>query len=267
MTSILRLPILAGLCIVLSGCVYFSTDRQINYGLNHYEMGLPGHAIPPLIEAARSLEKENPPDPRLVDVLIALGNMAQQDKRNDLAADFFSRALKAAGALQPADAGRLRNALVNTGLFKQRLGQSAEALPLLQRAADISRTDDQPILHAIDLDNLAQAHSSLGQFQTAIGLQQEARDIALRTTDGKYLARTRGTILHNLGDAYAKLGREQDAEACFRQAIATLSTGGREVEAWRIERARKAYAELLRKAGRNREAQALEAGTGALRTP
>lgn len=260
MPSIRRLLILAGLCIALPGCVYFSTDRQINYGLSHYEMGLPGHAIPPLIEAARSLEKDNPPDPRLVDVLVALGNMAQQDKKNDLAADFFSRALKA------ADTRRLRNALVNTGLFRQKHGQSAEALPLLQRAADISGHDDQPILHAIDLDNLAQAHSSLGQFQTAVGLQQEALDIAIRTTDGQYLARTRGTILHNLGDTYAELGREQDAEACFRQAIATLSAGGREVEAWRLDRARKRYAELLRKAGRDKEAQVLEAGTRAPQT-
>lgn len=266
MTSILRLSILTGLCIALSGCVYFSTDRQISYGLNHYKMGLPGHAIPPLIEAARSLEKEDPPDPRLVDVLIALGNMAHQDKRNDLAADFFSRALKAAEALHPSDRQRLRNALVNGGNFKLQLGRPAEAQPLLQRAVAISRDDDQPILHAIDLDNLAQAHSGLGEFQTAIGLHREALDIAMRTSDAPNLARTRGTILHNLGNDYAQLGRMEDAEACLRQSIAILSAGGREVEAWRIERARTGYAELLHKSGRDKEAQR-DAGSNAPRAP
>jgi len=35
--------------VSLSGCLYFSTERQINYGLNHYEMGLYDLAIPPLM--------------------------------------------------------------------------------------------------------------------------------------------------------------------------------------------------------------------------
>ena len=66
---------------LLSGCVTLSTERQINYGLNHYEMGLFNHAIPPLVSAAESLEKKSPPDPRLVEVLIALGEMAAGTKR------------------------------------------------------------------------------------------------------------------------------------------------------------------------------------------
>jgi hypothetical protein len=47
----------------LSGCQYFSTEYQINYGLNHYEMGLYDLAIPPLMTAAKSLEGKSRPIP------------------------------------------------------------------------------------------------------------------------------------------------------------------------------------------------------------
>src|SRR6185369_7189916 len=91
-----RAALLALSFLAICGCHYFSTEDQINYGLNHYKMGAYGEAIPALISAARSLEKENPPDPRLVDVLLALGSMAESERRDDLAADFYPRALKAA---------------------------------------------------------------------------------------------------------------------------------------------------------------------------
>src|SRR5262245_10277070 len=93
--------LMLALSTLVVGCA--STEQQINYGLNHYELGLWGPAtIRPLVSAANSLEKTSPPDPRLPRILLALGTMAESHKRDDLAEDFFRRALKAAEALRPA---------------------------------------------------------------------------------------------------------------------------------------------------------------------
>lgn len=259
MTTKTLLIALAALCLTIWGCHYFSTESQITYGLNHYEMGLYKQAIPPLISAAESLEKKSPPDPRLVDVLIALGNMAQSDKRDELAADFYPRALKAAEAVQPTDNTRLRNALVHTGMFYSYHKRAQEALPLLQRAAAISEKFDNREYHAIDLDNLALAHYNLKQYQQASELQLRALKVANELTSGRFLARTKGTILHNLGTSFIELGRNKEAEESFKQSIAVLTSAGSEVEPWRIETAKKSYAELLRKTGRAKEAPELEA--------
>jgi len=106
------------LSTLVAGCLASSTEQQINYGLNHYEMGLWGSAtVRPLVSTANSLEKANPLDPRLPRILLALGTMAESHKRDDLAEDSFRRALKAAEALRPVDEAQTRNALVDLGLF------------------------------------------------------------------------------------------------------------------------------------------------------
>src|SRR5258708_28522818 len=128
------------LTIVLSGCLYVSTERQINYGLNHYEMGLYDLAIPPLVTAAESLEKGSPPDARLVDVFLALGDMAVKKDRKDLATGFYARALRASETLKPTDNKRLRNVLVTSVMFYTYNGLPKDDLPLLQPAAAISST-------------------------------------------------------------------------------------------------------------------------------
>ncbi len=254
-----RHTVLAALITLCSGCHYFSTESQINYGLNHYKMGLYNQAIPPLISAAESLEKENPPDPRLVDVLVALGTMAQAEKRDDLAANFYPRALKAAEALRPTDNTRLRNALVHAGIFYSGHEQTPEALPLLQRAAAISERLEDREYHAIDLDNLALAHQNLKQYLEASELQLRALKVTNELKSGQYLSGTKGTILHNLGSSYVELGRYKDAEKYFKESIAVLTSVGREVEPWRVNTAKKSYADLLRRTGRTEEAKKLEA--------
>jgi hypothetical protein len=117
---------------LVAGCLASSTEQQINYGLNHYEMGLWGPAtIRPLVSAANSLETANPPDPRLSRILLALGTTAESHIRDDLAADFFRRALKTAEALRPVDEAQPRNALVDLGLFytRKRSGDGGSAAP------------------------------------------------------------------------------------------------------------------------------------------
>jgi tetratricopeptide (TPR) repeat protein len=245
--------VLTGSILGVCGCQYFSTDYQITYGLNHYQMGLFDIAIPPLMSAAKSLEGKDPPDPRLVDVLIALGTMAMSEKRNDLATDFFPKALKAAEKLSPPDTRRLRNALVNLGMFYSDNDRAADAIPILERAAVISEKfpPSEREFYAIDLDNIASAHQNLKQWAEALELEQKSLEVANPLTAGKYLASTKGTILNNLGRSYLEIGRNAEAEANFKQAIAVLSAGPN-VEPWRIRTAQDSYADLLRRTGREK---------------
>jgi len=244
--------------VSLSGCLYFSTERQINYGLNHYEMGLYDLAIPPLMTAAESLESKSPPDPRLVEVLIALGTMATSKERKDLVADFFPRALKAAEALSPVDNKRLRNALVNLGMFYAHNERPREAVPLLKRAAIISNGFDDQVFHAIDLDNIAFAYQRFGKYVEASEYSLKALAVIEPLTAGKYLVRTKGVILNNLAASYVELARYAEAEARFKQSLAVLQSAPAEGEPWRLETARKSYADLLRRTGRSKEADELE---------
>jgi tetratricopeptide (TPR) repeat protein len=242
---------------LLTGCVTLSTERQINYGLNHYQMGLYSQAIPPLITAADSLEKETPPDPRLVEVLIALGEMAKSNKRKDLAADFFPRALKAAEALKPQDSVRLRNSLVHLGGFYL-ADRPVEAIPLYERAEVISRTFDDQVLHAIDLDNLALAYHGTKDFVHASSLSLKALDTLSSVSAGKLLTRTRGVALHNLAYIYMDMARYDDAETRFKESLTALRSTPAEVEPWRIKAVIMSYSSLLRRTGRAQEAINLE---------
>jgi tetratricopeptide (TPR) repeat protein len=245
------------LCVVIASCVAISTDEQINYGLSHYNMGLYNRAIPPLRSAADSLEGKNPPDPRLVDVLIALGVMAQGTGREDLAGGFYPRALKAAEALKPADTVRLRNSLVHLGTFYIE-DRPFDAVVLLERAEKLSRTNDDRVVHAIDLDNLAQAHQSLKQYPQAIALSIEALHIVEQNPQQKYAARTKGVVLYSLALSYSEIGDVKRAEALFKQSLAILRSAPDEVEAWRLRTVTTNYAQLLRRSGRALEADELE---------
>lgn len=225
-------------------------------------MGLYSHAIPPLVSAADALEKTAPTDPRLVDVLIALGEMAQNDKRKDLASDFFTRALKAAESLNPQDKTRLRNSLVHLGSFYQ-LERPSDALPILIRAVEISKTFENQVLHAIDLDNLALSYSNNKDHARASAISHQALAIIDKITTGKFVIRTKGVILYNLGYADMELGRFPEAEAHFKESLLTLRSDPKNIESWRVKTVLKGYADLLRRTGRVQEATALEKQSGA----
>jgi tetratricopeptide (TPR) repeat protein len=247
----------AAICVVVAGCVAISTDEQINYGLNHYDMGLYNRAIPPLMSAAESLEGKNPPDPRLVDVLIALGVMAQGTGRGDLAGDFYPRALRVAEMLKPADSVRLRNSLVHLGTFYID-DRPSDAVVLLERAEKLSGTIDDQVIHAIDLDNLAQAHQSLKQYPQAIALSTEALRVVEQHPQQRYAARTKGVILHSLAMSYSDTGDVTQAETLFNQSLLVLRSAPDEVEAWRLKAVTTHYAQLLRRTGRALQADELE---------
>src|SRR6476646_610961 len=91
-----------GVAMTLSGCL-MRTDQKIAYGLSHYEMGLYGLAVPPLLQAADRIVDDDPTDPRLPPVLDALGHMAASTRRPDLAERFFRRDLAKCERLEPPD--------------------------------------------------------------------------------------------------------------------------------------------------------------------
>jgi hypothetical protein len=186
-------------------------QQQINYGLNHYEMGLWGPAtIRPLVSAANSLETANPPDPCLSRILLALGTTAESHKRDDLAADFFRRALKTAEALRPVDEAQPRNALVDLGLFytRKRSGDGGSAAPWTRHLA-------------IALDQ-RKRHSE------ANALSMKALAVLDSVPPGGMEDRTRGdveswrlrTVLSNYADLLRRTGREAEAQALERRATA-----------------------------------------------
>lgn len=254
------------LSILAAGCAS-STEQQINYGLNHYEMGLWGPAtIRPLVSAANSLEKTSPPDRRLPRILLALGTMAGSHERDDLAEDFFRRALKAAEALRPADEAQTRNTLVDLGLFYTGKGREKEAEPLLARAAGISGSLPQRHLYAIDLDNLAIALDQQKRHSEANALSMKALAVLDSVPPGGMEDRTRGVILHNVARSYVDQGRYGEAEKLYRDSLAILEAGSpRDVESWRLRTVLKNYAGLLRRTGREAEAQALERRAAAIK--
>ena len=185
--------------------------------------------------------------------------MAASQQRDDLAENFFRRALKAAEALRPADVTQTRNALVDLGLFYTRKGRATDAVPFLERAVDISAGLPERVLHAIDLDNLALALDQLKRHSEANALSRKALAVLDSLPRGGLENRTRGVILHNLAGSYVDQGRYGEAEPLYRESLAILEAGSsRDVERWRIRTVLAGYATLLRRTGRTAEAEALE---------
>ncbi|WMW81844.1 tetratricopeptide repeat protein [Undibacterium cyanobacteriorum] len=234
-----------------------STEQQINYGLNHYKMGAYQQAIPSLVAAADHLEKDTPKDPRLVDVLIALGEMAQSEKRKDLASDFYQRAFKTAEELKPQDSTKLRNALVPFGLFNLQ-DHPSDAIHLLQRAELISRSYEDQVLNVIDQDNLALAYNANKEFERANATSLHALEVLKNIKSGKLINRTKAVILHNLAYNQMDMGRYAESESNFKESLAVMRSAPNEIEAWRLRRVKSSYALLLRKLGRESEAVAIE---------
>lgn len=264
--NVIKLVILIAFTLTTLNCQYFSTDSQINYGLNHYKMGLYDRAIPFLLSAVEDIENEEPTDPRLPQVLIALGNMATNKKDEARAEDFFRRALKAAEKLSPVNNVQIRNSLVHLGLFYRARDRAKEAVPLLKRATTISEEATNKVLFAIDLDNLGLAIDQLGRHEEANQLSLKALDVLDSLTPSNEDAKTRGVILYNLAWSYMNQKRYTEAEKLYQKSLALLedeSLGP--VENWRIKTILKGYANLLRQTKRIAEANTMESRAEQLR--
>ena len=253
---IFALPLLSFGCLV-------NTEHQINYGLNHYNMGLYNQAIPALVSAESALAKTNPPDPRLPQVQIALGDMASAESRNDLAEGFYKKALISSEQLAVPSTTSVRNSLVHGGNFYLHVKRPAEALPLLLRAAGISeKAPGFPrTLYAIDLDNLAQAHMGLGREKEGRALCLQALRVLENAKPEPEAPKAQGIIYFNLAVSHEKQHENAEAESYFNNSLEVLSprVGPKAGSPSEIRTLIKEYAGFLRGLGRTDEAIQIEA--------
>jgi tetratricopeptide (TPR) repeat protein len=235
-----------------------SPASNVDSGLWHFNAGLYGHAIPKLRQGVGPLEQDNPNDPRLTTAYVALGDMAAQDKEYELAANFYRKAVELARTRHSGVATLRRNSLVHAGNFFRSRGKLAEALPLLAEAAAISGKESAipRVLHAIDLDNLAVAYASRGDFEEAARHTDKALSILSAEEKTPQTLATRGVVLYNASHNLAQQGRDSEAEAGYKQALTLLTQHG---EPRRVKIVTSNYAALLRKLGRAEEAASLEA--------
>jgi tetratricopeptide (TPR) repeat protein len=225
-------------------------------------MGLYNQAIPALVSAENSLAKTNPPDPRLPQIQIALGDMASAENRTDLAEKFYKKALISSEHLAVPSQTLVRNSLVHGGNFYLHLDRPAEALPLLLRAAAISeRASGFPrTLYAIDLDNLAQAHMGLGREKEGRVLCLQALQVLDNANSETEAPKARGIIYFNLGVSHEKQHENAEAESYFKKSLEVLSPrlGPKAGSPGEIRTLVNEYAGFLRGLGRIDEAIQIE---------
>lgn len=222
-------------------------------------MGLYDKAIPALVSAAKALESSDYPDPRLPQVLNALGNMAISTGEGHRAEDFFLRALKSAEKLTPEDKMKTRNTLVHLGLFYSERDRAKEAVPLLERAARISEEGTDRVLFAIDLDNLDLNFERLNLHKKSNTLSLKAVEILDSLPPEKEDVVTRALILYNLAWSYKNQKRYTEAEPLYRKSLYLFENETRgQIQNWQIKTVLKGYANLLRQTNRNDEAVVME---------
>lgn len=249
------------LALAATGCMV-RTDRKIAYGLSHYEMGLYNVAVGPLLEAADRIEDEDPTDPRLPAVLDALGHMAASMDRPDLAEGFFRRGVEKTARLDPPDDRETYRALTSFGDFLRVQERSAEAIPLLERARDISASwNDDRLGHAIALDNLSLAYADAGRWDDAMAASASACEVLDAMPPSADVTRTRSVVLYNRAANLAIQGEHEAADAEFRDAIQTFEQANAQQarEGWRLGVMLRRYAAFLRERGREADAERIEA--------
>lgn len=248
----LAVPLLA--CAVLASCATART--QVDRGLWHYNNGLWGQAAPLLLEGVPALDATSPSDPRVPQGYATLANLALQDKKPDLAAKFFDKALVNARTHQ-SNAPLVRRSTFNVvGMYLMDSGRPADALPLFVEAAHIS--EHTPAVprraFAIDLDNLGLAQAALGDRAGAemSGARAQAALDGLEQTPP--VKGTLGVVHYNAAYRLAAQGKDVEAEVRYRESLLLISAGP---EKWRLKVVAREYAKLLTKLGRSAEAEEL----------
>jgi len=251
---ILQLTVLLA-CVAVTGCT--TADTKLDSGLWHFNAGLYGEAIPRLLSAVPDVERSNPTDPRLPTAYVALGDMAAADKEDKRAEEYYNKALVLAKTRHPVDTRLNRNALVHAGNYLRGQKRPAEAMPLLLAATSISeRVGSVPrLLYAIDLDNLSLAYADTKDYVKADEASRQALEIMSGLDQTSEIVAAKAVVLYNAATRLAELGRDAEAEAYYREALAHVADNG---EQWRKNVVLSNYAQFLRKAGREAEAKALE---------
>ena len=227
--------------LLLLGCT--STEGNVNYGLNHYDMGLFNHAIPSLLSSTPELEKQTPSDPRVTRAYLALGIMAKADKMYNKAEEFMLKALSTAELVVENKNTHIRNAHNTIGNFYISQKKYKSALPHLEKALVISeRENKDPVLTAIDIDNIALVYSELGEHSKSLELSNKALALNDKASNHKHYLRTKGVILFNQGKTYERLNQFDSAVKNYDASIKVLSelVNTKPHESWRIDVVKKA---------------------------
>ena len=246
---------LAFICVALSACA--SAGDNVNSGLWHFNAGLSGQAIPLLLQGVPALEASDPDDPRVPRGYVALGDLAVQDKKADLAGQFYGKALANVRAHQARTPSTVRSTLVSVGMYYLNTDRPADALKLLSEAAGISEREASipRYLYAIDLDNVGVAQTALKNYAEAERFSASALRVLDTLEQSTDVKRAKGIVLFNLGYSVAQGSKDVEAEANYREALALVSAGG---DRRRAKRIAEEYAKLLRKLDRPFEALQLE---------
>ncbi|GLQ31351.1 tetratricopeptide repeat protein [Litoribrevibacter albus] len=242
------LTIMAVAMVFLTACA--SVDQNINYGLNHYKMGLYNHAIPKLLSSTPELENSNPTDQRVTEAYLALGVMAEADKQFEKAEEFMKKALETAKNVNENKSTHIRNANNTLGHFYINQQHYTQAKTYLERALEISRQkNNDPVMLAIDLDNLALVHFELGDQVQSTTYSDEALRLIEKDINHQYYIRTKGIVLYHQGLRLEKLGENKKALGRYNSSIEAfeLLANKHSYESWRIDVVTKSKDALLAK--------------------
>ncbi|MFD0315632.1 AfsR/SARP family transcriptional regulator [Streptomyces flavalbus] len=110
----------------------------------------------------------------------------------------------------------LSNALRSLGRHEEAISALREALVLYRKSGDVQG-------RASAMANLGDIHLQAGQFRKSV--EYTRRGLALYRTLGSDPWSV-GICLANLGDAYQRLGRYDDAVTCLEEAMTVLRTSG-----------------------------------------
>jgi tetratricopeptide (TPR) repeat protein len=162
--------------------------------------GLRDQAAIPL-RAALKILRNYPQEPRLNEILIGLGN-ALRKSSPDEAEELYKEAANihiAKAHLESATA-----AWVNLGVLCSEQGRNSEALGYYQRALEVREKSPgtSPIRIAMLLNNIANCHSRLRDFQQAIRLIDRAIEMLKSENSPKIASAygSKGQILHDAGN-------------------------------------------------------------------
>jgi tetratricopeptide (TPR) repeat protein len=108
------------------------------------------------------------------------------------------------------------NELIDTAWQARRQGRPAEAENGLLHAIAISRQTGPRLDLIRGLKGLAHVVLDLGQHERALPLYEEAVALSRQEQDPLLLAHT----VRHLGDLHRKAGRVDDADRCYREALA-----------------------------------------------
>ncbi|SFB40403.1 DNA-binding transcriptional activator of the SARP family [Amycolatopsis marina] len=107
----------------------------------------------------------------------------------------------------------------NMGAVYQRLGRHSEAIACFRRALDLNSGESNNWIAAVWMHSLGESLVSIGQYQDAISVLEEA---CARHREG-HAALPEAETLETLGNAYVAVGRSADARQCWEQALGILT--------------------------------------------